>query len=120
MSPIGSVRFYVEDFAPPRIAITSSSKKQNLMAGETGTLAFNARYLFDAPAAELPYEVMFSLFPRNYTHPKWKNFTFGDAQLQIENESTLIASGTLSEQGTGAMIKTKTGGLLQCWSCNYA
>ena len=106
--PIGSVRFYVEDFAPPRIAITSSSKKQNLMAGETGTLAFNARYLFDAPAAELPYEVMFSLFPRNYTHPKWKNFTFGDAQLQIENESTLIASGTLSEQGNGeAMIKTK-------------
>ena len=105
---IGSVRFYVEDFAPPRIAITSSSKNRSLMAGETGTLMFNARYLFDAPAADLPYEVMLSPFPRNYTHPKWKDFVFGDPQLQIENESALIASGILSDQGKGETdIKTR-------------
>ena len=106
--PIGNVHFYVEDFAPPRIAITTSSPQQRLTAGEKGKLNFNARYLFDAPAANLPYEVMLSLLPRDYTHPKWEAFVFGDPQLKIENESTLIASGALSDQGKGETdIKTK-------------
>lgn len=98
-APIASTWFFVEDFAPPRIAVETSSDKRAVMPGDDGKLFISSKYLFGAPADGLSYEVELTTIPREYSHPDWKGFLFSDERVTFAPSTSKIASGNLSRTG---------------------
>ena len=100
---IATAQFLVEDFAPPRISVETSSDKKEIRPGDNAKLFVFSEYLFGAPADGLNYEVELTTIPRKYYHADWAGYHFSDDRISFTPSTTQIASGTLSESGTAEM-----------------
>ena len=106
-TPFAATTFLVEDFAPPRISVATSSDRTIFRAEESAKLFINAQYLFGAPAGGLPYEVETTYIPREYTHPNWKGFRFSDDRIALSQRSGEKVTGTLSPEGDAELAVDK-------------
>lgn len=98
-TPIGDTSFFVEDYATPRLRVNVQSDKRVLRPGEQALLKVGAEYLFGAVAAGLMYEVRYTAQPESFSHKSWDRYSFGDARVIFEAESTLLKQGKLDEAG---------------------
>jgi uncharacterized protein YfaS (alpha-2-macroglobulin family) len=101
--PIAETRFLVEDFAPPRIDVEVSGDKKEIVGEAKGMLFLAASYLFGAAGSDLPYEVDAAFIPREYSHPDWRYYRFGDERGRVAPDALTIANGTLSPDGTASV-----------------
>ena len=102
-NPIAETHFFVEDFAPPGIEVEVSSDAKELVGEEKCDISLFAQYLFGAPGDGLAYELEATYIPREYSHPDWKNYRFGDDRKTLTPEMQTIASGTLDASGRVAI-----------------
>ncbi|MCR5347038.1 MAG: Ig-like domain-containing protein [Fretibacterium sp.] len=79
-SPLASLGFHVEDFAPPRIEVKLDSEENFLTRGDTFRGSLSARWLFGMDGAGLPYRVTWSAQASAFrpTQNRWKGYAFGD------------------------------------------
>ena len=101
--PIATGQFLVEDFAPPRISVETSSDKTAIRAGEDATLFIFSEYLFGAPADNLAYEVELTTIPRKYYNVDWSGYHFSDDRTSFVSSTAQVANGNLSDDGTAEM-----------------
>ena len=101
--PIATAQFLVEDFAPPRISVETSSDKTAIYAGEEAKLFIFSEYLFGSPADRLAYEVELTPIPRKYYHADWSGYYFSDDRISFTSSTSQIANGNLSDEGTAEM-----------------
>jgi uncharacterized protein YfaS (alpha-2-macroglobulin family) len=98
-TPIATVGFVIEDFAPPKISLSTRIDKSELFAGENAKLYISSQYLFGAPADNLYFEVETSLIPREYAHPDWADYRFSDCRVEFKQIDTQEGDGHLSSEG---------------------
>ncbi|MDL2263475.1 hypothetical protein LJC31_02370 [Synergistaceae bacterium OttesenSCG-928-I11] len=98
--PIAETYFFVEDFAPPRIEVEVSSDAKELVGEENCNVSLFAQYLFGAPGDSLAYELEATYIPREYSHPNWTGYRFGDERKTLTPEMQTVASGMLDANGT--------------------
>jgi uncharacterized protein YfaS (alpha-2-macroglobulin family) len=101
--PIAETHFLVEDFAPPRIDVDVSSDKKEIVGEAKGTLFLAASYMFGAAGSDLSYEVDATFIPREYSHPNWQYYRFGDDRRKFTPDARTIANGSLSSDGTASV-----------------
>ena len=99
-TPIGSVSFLVEDFAPPRISATLKSDKKEIIKSDKLNLNVSSKYLFGGAADGLAYEAEMTFIPREYSNPKWSGYVFADRRIKYDAQVVNLGDGALSEDGT--------------------
>lgn len=100
---LGSTSFQVEDFAPPRIEVLVRGDKKALLPQQELRLDVEGRYLFGAPAAELPFEGETFLGERAFAPQGWEGFTFGDSEKPFAPYQEFLGNATLDEEGKGRL-----------------
>ncbi len=100
---LGSTTFQVEDFAPPRIEVLVRGDKKSLLPQQEVRLDVEGRYLFGAPAAELPFEGETFLGERTFVPRGWEGFTFGDSEKPFVPYQEFLGNATLDEEGRGRL-----------------
>ncbi len=97
---LASFGFFVEEFAPERIALTVNADKPVVVENETATFHIDAKYLFGPPVANGEYQARFSLQPAWYTIPDHQDFSTGEYRINPQPPTVLPASaGVLDAQG---------------------
>ncbi len=74
--PLASARLLVEDFTPERIDFALDLPEGTLSSGQSLNVDSEARWLFGAPAGELPWEAWLAVKP-SYALPGFDNYAFG-------------------------------------------
>lgn len=93
---IGNVRFLVEDFVPPRIEASVTAER----SGRAIRTAVQADFLYGAPAANIPVEVVATVRPAKTPAEAFKGYSFGLAQEEALTSRRLgQASGQTDEAG---------------------
>ncbi|MDB5364540.1 MAG: alpha-2-macroglobulin [Rhodospirillales bacterium] len=77
---IGSVEFLVEDFVPPRVEFDLRADASLLVPQQPAHVAIDARYLYGAPAADLPGDVAVTLKPAEQPFPAFPGYSWGLVQ----------------------------------------
>ncbi|MDR2076017.1 MAG: hypothetical protein LBP61_03665, partial [Desulfovibrio sp.] len=79
-APLGTVRFSVEDFTPPRLEVSVAPARE-LLTGKTSLpVTLTGNYLFGAPGANLRYELGYRLSPRGFSPEGWEGYVFGNQE----------------------------------------
>ena len=99
--PIATHKFYVEDFAPPRIEVKLNSYRQFLTHGDTFTADIYARWLFGADGAGLKYKASWTAKEATFTpaQDRWKGYSFGDPERKFIAENGDIDEKELDHFG---------------------
>ncbi len=98
---LGTVRFSVEDFVPPRLEVTVAPQEEMLIGKADLPITLTGQYLFGAPGADLGYELGFKLFPKSFSAEGYEEYSFGDIERKFEAQGSLKhLTGTLNETGT--------------------
>ncbi len=100
-TPLESLQFLVEEFAPPRIEVEAEADRKELFPGDSLEFAVTGRYLFGAPAAGLPCEVEVRLVPRPFAPPGWEGFVFADGEKKPVPYQEFLGSIVLDDEGKG-------------------
>ena len=103
---LGSTTFQVEDFAPPRIEVLVQGDKKDLLPQQELRLDVEGRYLFGAPAAELPVEGEVFLGDRTFAPKGWDGFVFGDSEKPFSPYQEFLGNANLDGEGRGALFFT--------------
>lgn len=111
-TPLGTMTFYVEEFAPPRLEVLIEESVKALKPEEELLLSFSSRYLFGAPASDLPWEGEVRAVSSSFAHPKWKAYIFGDPEKKSEPVNEFIGQGNLDETGKGSLSYKARGELI--------
>ena len=107
-SPMASMNFHVEDFAPPRIEVKMSTDSKALTHGDDFKAAITARWLFGADGAGLRYKTFWSAkdSPFEPTQDRWKGYTFGDSSRKFEGARNDMDEGQLDASGRATSTLT--------------
>ncbi len=99
-TPLGVCRFSVEDFVPPRLDIKIKFSQEQYVGTDKISAAVEVKYLFGSIGAGLNYEAGVRIERADFSHPKWKDYSFINDGLVfdpiVESE---FASGKLDEAG---------------------
>ncbi len=105
-APVGSASFGVQDFVPERIALSLSSAAATLRPGDAVSVDATARYLYDAPGANLGGEASLRLVP---DAEPFKDFAAYDFGLVEERFSPTFTDLTIARtDAAGATVATGT------------
>jgi hypothetical protein len=96
---LGEASFLVEDFVPPRLRLNLSTPLRELHAGEEFSLEVFGEYLFGAPAAHMPVKVSARFSTKEFKHPDWGQFTFGDSRRDFAPVEITLGEYQLDSQG---------------------
>ncbi len=98
---IGATRFLVEDFVPPRIeaSVKAQRDRQSIIA------TVQADFLYGAPAADIPVEVVATVRESKAPAPAFKGYKFGLAQEATVTSARLgIAQSETGEYGAADAV----------------
>lgn len=103
--PIGTCKFYVEDFAPPQVEVKLSTNKPVLTRGDVFAADVYARWLFGADGAGLKYRASWSAKEGSFTptQDRWRGFTFGDPERKFATETGETGDGELDHFGNAKL-----------------
>jgi uncharacterized protein YfaS (alpha-2-macroglobulin family) len=98
-APIASTSFLVEEVVPARIEATLTPADQELVPPNPLPVQIEARYLYGAPAANLPVkgEVLIAADPQPF--PAWKDYRFGLDGEKVEPVRLTYDAFTTDESG---------------------
>ncbi len=96
---IGRIELLVEDFVPPRLESVVTASAGYLTSGEAAKLFINARYLFGAPAINLPGELSLTLRAARNPYPEYASYHFGLAQEEVQPVRTDLPGFTTATSG---------------------
>lgn len=96
--PLASARVLVEDFTPERIDFALDLPEGKLDSGQSLTIDSNARWLFGAPAGELPWEAWLSVKPA-FALPGFDGYAFGVQDGRTASQDS-IGTGVTAEDGS--------------------
>ena len=95
---LASAKLLVEDFRPERIAFDLSLPAAPQAPTDPVEAAIDARWLFGAPAADLPVEGALRLTPARAV-PGWEGYVFGRADDDTQPQIVDMPSGVTDPQG---------------------
>ncbi|MDF3606808.1 alpha-2-macroglobulin family protein [Paracoccus sp. DMF-8] len=101
---LASARVLVEDFLPeridftPTVSVTDGADDAPATAGQPMRLSLDARWLFGAPAAELPVEGALWMVPRR-TLDAFAGYSFGRHDSDAQPTADSIPGGATDAQG---------------------
>lgn len=96
---VGRTSVRVEDFGPPRLAMTLAGDRPALDATGEAAVTVSGRFLDGSPAAELPGEAALTLRPAAAPYPQHAGYRFGLAQEEMEPQRTALPGFTTDEEG---------------------
>lgn len=96
--PLASVRALVEDFQPERIDFTPVLADGPYLAGQDVNIALDARWLFGAPAGDLPVEGFVKRRPARDI-PGFAGVRFGRHDSEETPETAYLPAGQTDAQG---------------------
>ncbi len=96
---IGEYRFQVEDFVPDRIGVAGKPAQPEALPGQKLGYTVTSRYLFGAPASDLPVETRVRLTKAAFTPKGFENYTFGDPERSFEDTEFFQADENLDAEG---------------------
>ncbi len=98
-APVGAAEFVVEDFVPQRLELELSADRDRLGAGETAAVTLEGRWLFGAPAADLPIEAeaVVDLDPTPFAD--YADWTFGLPEEEVSPLRETLPAGRTDAQG---------------------
>ncbi|GIL41537.1 alpha-2-macroglobulin family protein [Roseiterribacter gracilis] len=96
---IGSVEFLVEDFVPPRVEFDLRTDAALLVPQQPAHVAVDARYLYGAPAGELPGDLSVTLKPAEQPFPAFPGYAWGLVQEETLPTSLDPITFTTDAQG---------------------
>ncbi|UQZ91077.1 hypothetical protein C4J81_18370 [Deltaproteobacteria bacterium Smac51] len=99
-SVLGLIKFTVEDFVPPRLAIDlKTDKKIYAEANPVMELSSEVKYLFGAPGTNLKWEVDALITPAAFNPGGWEGFDFSSPFGFEATRRNMARKGTLDENG---------------------
>jgi len=96
---IGEYRFQVEDFVPDRISVTVEPGQTMALPGQKLGFAVKSRYLFGAPASELPVEARVRLTKAPFAPKGFEQYSFGDPERSFEDQEFFQSDESLDPDG---------------------
>ena len=107
--PSGQISFSVEDFAPQRLAVTTSGAESTpLLAGQARRIDVSARFLYGAAGAGLQTQGEARIKTDTNPFPQYKDYQWGDAQTPFE-EKALDLSSTVTDGEGHAVLSLDAG-----------
>ena len=104
---VGSVRFSVEDFVPQRLAVAlSGDAKTPMRPGESRSYTVTSRYLYGAPASDLPVEAQARIRVDPKPFPDFADYTFGVADKRF-NQRIVNLPNTKTDADGNAQVTLK-------------
>ncbi|HHS91784.1 MAG TPA: hypothetical protein ENK82_00410, partial [Campylobacterales bacterium] len=104
---IGSKEIKVEAFMPPKIENQISTDKESYALSDLIHVKIHSAYLFGADAAYLPGKVTLNAQAKDYTNPKYPDYSFTNSQLQKSNINYYIDQMeeiTLDDKGQQSIV----------------
>ncbi|MFU8780757.1 MAG: alpha-2-macroglobulin family protein [Kiritimatiellia bacterium] len=95
--PIGTTSIALEDFVPPRMAVTVNAQFDP--AAPWATAALEARYLYGAPASNNRFQLSLHAVPADFAPPTFPNYAFGDSDRSRQTTTHQIGAGNLDPDG---------------------
>ncbi|MFB2533023.1 MG2 domain-containing protein [Paracoccus sp. p3-h83] len=95
---LASTRVLVEDFLPERLDFTPVLPEGPLAHGTTPVMSLDARYLFGAPAANLPVEGEVRLSPASAL-PGFDGYSFGLLDARFDPVTEVLPAAVTDDQG---------------------
>jgi len=83
-SPVGTVRFEVQDFVPERLEVTATPRDVVLNAGEEIAIDVRARFLYGAPAANMNGEAELRLQHDREPFEGYEDYHFGRVEEALD------------------------------------
>lgn len=96
---IGQYRFQVEEFVPDRISVAVKPEAASAGPGQKLPFAVNGRYLFGAPAGDLPVEARARLVKAAFAPKGFEAYAFGDPERSFEDQEIFQETGNLDAGG---------------------
>ena len=87
---IGKKIIDVEAFMPPKIENKIKTDKVNYTSDEFVQTGISSAYLFGAPSSFLLGKVNYTATAFDYTHPKYKGYSFANHDIESDNELLYI------------------------------
>ena len=103
-APVGSTRFQVEDFVPPRLEAEFASNTPWLAPGAVADLVLTSRYLYGAPAADLATEARYALLIDPTPYPEHSDYKFGLVQETYHAQRQAL-DGVRTDADGNALIR---------------
>ncbi len=97
--PVARQAFLVEDFVPERVAFELEAPEGMVTRGEPPVVSLQARYLYGAPAADLPVEGRVEVAKADGM-PGFPGFRFGLADEQVGTRAEALPPLTTGADGT--------------------
>src|SRR6202035_2995482 len=107
---VGQYRFQVEEFVPDRIKVEIAKPAAPVLPGQPLAFQVGSAYLFGPPAAGLPVEARVRLVDASFSPKGFEDFTFRNAERQIDEREILSQQGALDEHGQKAFTVTMPAG----------
>ncbi|MGE4221592.1 MAG: MG2 domain-containing protein, partial [Alphaproteobacteria bacterium] len=125
-APVGRAEFEVQDFVPQRLAVDLASPDTVLRPGDMATVTLSGRFLYGAPAADLPVEAELKV-EELHSLPQAKGYLFGrfddrfepvflplDAEMSdAEGQATATGRLDLSNPGNRPLRAVITAGMVE-------
>ncbi len=101
---VGSLSVSVEDFAPQRLAVTTTGQEsQPVGAGQTRKIDVTARFLYGAPGAGLQTQGEARLRADPNPFPAFKDYAWGDAAKPFEEKFLDLGSTVTDGEGRATL-----------------
>ncbi|MCB2204014.1 hypothetical protein KQI65_04640 [bacterium] len=115
---IGTSSLRVEEFAPDKIRVQLSSKRDSYRPGQEVSVHVDAEYLFGADASNLRYEADVQLRHRPYRSEAYPKYRFDQSSVRNTRIDNTVMDGTLDEKGESDLRYTiptdiNAGGILE-------
>ncbi|HAS81997.1 MAG TPA: hypothetical protein DCS43_04815 [Verrucomicrobia bacterium] len=98
--PIGDAVIAVEEFVPPRMAVSASTDKTAYGIDEKPLFSISARYLYGAVAAGNAVNARLQATPADFTSAQFPDYQFGDSEKSLSPINVEIGKGSLTGEGT--------------------
>ncbi|MCW5773168.1 MAG: alpha-2-macroglobulin family protein, partial [Rhodospirillaceae bacterium] len=100
---VGSVGFKVEDFVPERLEMTLAADPKIVAPGKPVKIAVAGRFLYGAPAADLPVDGEATIKIDGVPFAAFKDFTFGLVQERFNPKRIEIESVKTDAKGNASL-----------------
>ena len=108
---IGQYRFQVEEFVPDRISVTVATPTEAAGPGDSLPFSVTGRYLFGAPAGDLPVEAKARLVKAAFAPKGYEAYAFGDPERSFEDQEIMQETAALDGEGKAAFTASLPDGL---------
>lgn len=90
---------YVEDFAAPRLFVRAEASPSYITGDGGCKVSVVSSHSFGGPAAGLKWEAEAELLDKDFTHERWRGFSFRDAEAEFAPRRVSLGSGALDCEG---------------------